>query len=224
MANRVRNYFEDFLGKRSWATGTAEAGSGLMCTIVKTSGAPTVATISDKSGTVKILTDNTSEVQQVSFYQGDVLPFDLRGLQKVKFRFKVGGPTSATTCYLGIAGAYNATASSITNCALLKVANLAVSPLIYTGSAQSATASGKSIVADTWYDGEIDFTGGVSNVRFYMSDSNGQMQRLLSATTFDMSGISTGTNVQLFFRTEKTSGTDVPILYLDNVDVDYKVS
>jgi hypothetical protein len=208
--------FEDnFLGKRSFATATAEAGTGWYATIVKTSGTPTIATATGSdSGSVVFTTDSTSEVQQLSLYQGDVLCFTGNLPVDYTCNFKLSGQTSATTAYIGLAGAHNSTAASIAPFAWLKIANSTMSAETNNNSATTSVSTGMSI-GTGFTQLKISFAYGLADVRFYVDGGNGQLTRVCQSTKFDMSAY-TG-QLQLYTRVEKTSGAAVPILTVDYV-------
>ena len=52
---------------------------------------------------------------------------------------------------------------------------------------------------------KIDFTNGVSDVRFYIDG-----ERVAAATTFSLAAITAGQNVQPIVQIQKASGTGVP--------------
>lgn len=222
LANRVI-FNDNFLGNRSFSNATAEAGTGLYAHIVKTSGSPTIATATGSTvGGLVFTTDATNEIQKLEVDMGDVLCFGVNNIQSVRITFSLSGITANSTAYLGVGGAYNATASSIVDVAWAKIANATVTMQSNNGSATTSAGQTVSIVATTVYTLRIDFTYGTKDVRFYLDTSSGSLGRISGATTFDMSALASTISLQPILRVEKAASTDVPILTVYNVEVEAK--
>ncbi len=214
-------YRDEFFGKRS-LSGTAEGYTGWVISDVSAAGTPTYATVTPSlsgTGELAIAHDATSEVQQVALYWGDVLGMDVGHIINFRTNAKLAAVGASTTAYLGMAVAHNATAASIAGFAWFKIANAAISCEVNNGSTTTTAASGVSITTTVYKKFSIDLSHGLADVRFY-GDVGGNLARLCGSTVFDMSALTGG--MQPYLRLDKTSGTAVPVLTLDNVEIELK--
>ena len=83
----------------------------------------------------------------------------------------------------------------------------------------NSIATGETL-ANAYKHMQIDFTNGKSDVRFYVENSGGQMRRVASTTTFDMSNYSG--SLQPMFKVEKASGTTVDSIEIDLIRIAMK--
>jgi hypothetical protein len=208
-------FTDDFFGADTFST----AGQGSPWAIADTSsaGTPTYATVSPSAtGEVALTLEATSEVQNVCLSFGDKLAFDIDNLLSFECRLKVSGCTTGTTISWGLGSARNDTPASMTALALFQMvgATSTTAVTIETDDNVTDTApvtSGQTL-ATTYKKFVIDFTGGKSNVKFYI---NGV--RVGASTTFTMAGY-TG-SLQPFFQIQKAANTNVDVLTIDYVDV-----
>ena len=63
----------------------------------------------------------------------------------------------------------------------------------------------------------IDFTNGISDIRFFIDG-----ERVGSATTFTLAGITSGQNVQPMIQLQKASGTGVPSITIAQITTQQK--
>lgn len=185
------------------------------------SGTPTYLCIS--GGGVKLLCDNTSEAQVVNLFQNDVLPFLLNKVQKVKYLLSVAGIDSATTLVAGVSGARNATADTVAQSAWVRMEGSASTTALVVETDDNTTnnddvATGVSL-SSTPKEVVIDFTYGLSDVRFYIDGA-----RVAADTTFDMSGASSTDKVQLSVQLQKASGTGTPSVTIHRAEIVYNVA
>jgi len=208
-------FVDDFWGTDAYGV----AGQGTPWAIADTSstGAPTYASVTPSAtGEIALTLAATSEVENVCLSFGDTLPFDIDNIQQFECRVKVSGCTSGTTISWGLGSARNDTPSSMTALALFQMvgATSTTAVTIETDDNVTDTApvtSGQTL-ATTYKRFLIDFTGGKSNVKFYIDGV-----RVGSSTTFTMAGY-TG-SFQPFFQIQKAANTNVDVLTIDYVRV-----
>ena len=211
-------FTDDFWGADTFAA----AGQGTPWAIADTSttGTPTYANVTPSAtGEVALTLVSTSEVENVCLSFGDTLSFDIDNLLSFECRLKVTGCTTGTTISWGLASARNDTPASINALALFQMvgATSTTAVTIETDDNVTDTApvtSGQTL-ATVYKKFVIDFSGGKSNVKFYI---NGV--RVGAATTFTMAGY-TG-SLQPFFQIQKAANTNVDAITIDYVEVKMK--
>ena len=208
-------YVDDFWGADTYST----AGQGSPWAIADTSssGTPTYAHVSPSAtGEIALTLAATSEVENVCLSFGDVLPFDIDNLQRFEARVKVSGCTTGTTIAWGLATARNDTPGSIANRALFRMTGATSTTAVTVETDDATTDSGLiatgATLATVYKEFVIDFTGGKSNVKFYIDGV-----RVASATTFSLAGFSA--SMQPFFQIQKAANTNVDAITIDYVRV-----
>ena len=208
-------YVDDFWGADTYST----AGQGSPWAIADTSssGTPTYAHVSPSAtGEIALTLAATSEVENVCLSFGDVLPFDIDNLQRFEARVKVSGCTTDTTIAWGLATARNDTPGSIANRALFRMTGATSTTAVTVETDDATTDSGLiatgATLATVYKEFVIDFTGGKSNVKFYIDGV-----RVASATTFSLAGFSA--SMQPFFQIQKAANTNVDAITIDYVRV-----
>ena len=207
---------EDFFGGKTY---TATVGEGnFKITDTSSAGTPTYASVSPSStGEIALTFDATNEIQNVCLDFGDKLCFDIDNIQRAVFIVKtVASVNAATTLAFGLQSARNDDTDATTNNAQFKLAgsNAIVCETDDGTNDNDDKASGLSLVA-TYRECVIDFTGGKSNVKFYVDGS-----RVATTTTFDMSN-ATG-SLQPFVQISKTASTNVNSVTIDYISVECK--
>jgi hypothetical protein len=212
----VIRFYDDFIGDKV-ISATADA-NGWVKNETKTAGTPTVATVNgEPTGSIALTCDNTSEVQAEVLYHGDVLSLNGSNLQTVSFNAKVATVGTNSTVILGVASAHNATPTSISHYAWFKLVGSNALTVGINGNDGVSTG----ITLGSGYTGfKIDFNHGLNDVRFYVENSTGQLQRVAGSTTFDISSY-TGC-FQPYMKSGKASSTDTPVLTVDLIDITYK--
>lgn len=182
------------------------------------SGTPTYA--NQNGGGVKLTIAATSEEEIVTLYQNDVLPIPLLGLQRMRFNAVVAGIDSVTTLVMGLASAQNDTEDSVATLAWFRMEGSASTSLVVcetddgtTDLDDKATAVSLSSTSKEFI---IDFSRGISDVRFYIDG-----QPVALATTFSMAAATSSTYVQPFFQIHKASGTGVPSVTIGRIELEY---
>jgi hypothetical protein len=213
----VIRFYDDFIGQKV-VSATADA-SGWVKNETKTSGSPSVATVTGEStGAIALTCDSTNEVQAEVLYSGDVLSLNGANLQTVSFNAKVATVGTNSTVILGVASAHNATPTSISHYAWFKL--VGGNTLTVGINGNDGVSTGITLTSGTYVGLKIDFTHGLSDVRFYAENSTGQLTRVAGTTTFDISAY-TG-SFQPYMKSGKASSTDTPVLTVDVIDITYK--
>lgn len=196
---------EDYFDRPQALTTTPGVGGW---TVKDTSSSGTPTYLATKDG-MKLTLAATGEEECVTMYHNDVLTYDLAKLQHIEFIASVAGVDSATVVSIGVGSAQANDEDTIAVNAFFKIEGATSTSALVVESDDGTTdnndkATGKSL-ASTPIKMLIDFTNGLTDVRFY---ANGD--RVAADTTFDMSGISSGQGVQPFVQVYKASGTGVP--------------
>ena len=209
-----QHWHDDFNGTVATLPSSADPATAWLVDDTSSAGTPTYTTGTSEA----ILTlASTAEVENVCLHFGDALDFDIDLIQSIEFRAKVTATLdSATTIVMGLGSARNDDPDAIVANAFFKLAG---SNAVVCESDDGTTdnddkATGVSL-SSTYKRFLIDFTGGKSNVKFYIDGA-----RVASSTTFDMSGYSAG--LQPIFQIQKTSDTNTDALTLDYVSVTCK--
>ena len=204
-------YKDDFYGAGTFAI-TAQPGTDWVIADTSSAGTPTYAVVTPSAtGEVALAFDSQAEAQNVCLYHGDKLGFDIDNVQHVEYRVKfVATADSATTLTVGVGSARNDNPDSVAANAYFKCAgsNALVVETDDGVNDNDDKATGKSLVA-TYRRLVIDFTGGKSDVKFYVDGD-----RVAASTKFDMSNYSG--SLQPIVQLQKTSDNNT-----DSVTVDY---
>lgn len=207
------SFHEDFLGPQ---TLTASPANSDRWDIADTSSAGTPTyTVGGIGGEATLAFDSQSEIQNVCLYQSDVLNWDIDKLLRVEFRVKtVASLDSATSLAFGLASARNDAIDSIAAHASFRLIG---SNSVVVESDDGVTdlddkSTGTSLVA-TYKRFVIDFSGGTSNVKFYIDGV-----RVAGSTTFDMSGYTAG--LQPYVQIQKTADTNTDSVVIDYIKID----
>ena len=203
-----QEFCDDFNGTVATLPASADPATPWLVDDTSSSGTPTYTTGTSEA----VLTlASTTEVENVCLHFGDSLDFDIDLLKRVEMRVKtVATLDSATSVAFGMASARNDAIDSIASHASFRLIG---SNSVVVESDDSVTdkddiSTGASLVA-TYKRFVIDFTGGKSDVKFYIDGA-----RVAASTTFDMSGYSAG--LQPYVQIQKTSDANT-----DSVTVDY---
>lgn len=204
-------------------TTTPEGGNGgFGWTIKDTSaaGAPTYLTSTADGGQMVLTCSNTNEVQNVCMYANDVLMFDLAKLQHFWYVVKVANISNTTVCTWGVGSARNDDEDAVTVNAYFKIEGATSTTNIVTETDDNTTnnddkATGKTL-STTLTKCHIDFTNGLSDVRFFIDGD-----RVSSGTTFDMSAVTSGQNVQPIVQLSKTASTSTPSITIVQAGCQY---
>lgn len=215
----VRCWSDKFDRAQSYTT--TPGANGWTIKDTSSSGTPTYLNATEDGGSAVLTLASTSEEEIVTLYQNDVLNFDVRMIQHARFVAKVSGIDSTTTLVIGLASAQNDTEDSVATNAWFRMQGSASTSNIVVETDDATTdnddkATGQTL-SSTYKLLHIDFTRGLSDVRFYIDG-----EPVATGTTFDMSALASGSNVQPFVQLHKASGTGTPAVTLALVEIDYK--
>ncbi len=217
MINRGVRCFSDFFDRaQAFTTTPTENG----WTAVLTGTTPTATCVTGDGGAAKLTLSSNSESQLAVLYHNDVLAFDVAKLKWVEIIALVGGVDSVTTIVMGVGSAHNATIDSIATNAWFRMQG-SVSTSAIVAESDDATndfddkATGQTLAA-VYKTFKIDFQNGLADVRFYIEG-----ERVAQATTFDMSDLTAGLNVQPYIALAKASGTGVPTITVAAINIEY---
>ena len=216
---RGTNEFLD-LFDRAQTLETTPGHNGWTVKDTSAAGTPTYAVITENGGALQLACEATSEAQIITAFHNDILCFDLADIKVMEIIAKVQGIDAVTTLVMGLANAQNDTDDSVTNHAWFRMegsastANLLVETDDGTND-NNDVATGDTL-ANVYLQLLIDFENGLSDVRFYADGA-----RVADGTTFDMSNVTAGQNVQPYIQLQKASGTGVPSVEIAKCRISY---
>jgi hypothetical protein len=203
-----QEFYDDFNGTVAAFPDSADPGTPWLIDDTSSAGSPTYT----RGTSEAVLTlASTEEVENLCLHFGDALDFDIDLIQRIEMRVKtVATLDSATSLAFGVASARNDAIDSIAAHASFRLigSNAVVVETDDAVTDNDDVSTGISLVA-AYKRFAIDFTGGKSNVKFYIDGA-----RVAASTTFDMSGYSAG--LQPYVQLQKASDANV-----DSVTVDY---
>jgi hypothetical protein len=154
---------------------------------------------------------------------GDALAFDIDDIDTVEMRVRIGAATftSGSILVFGVGSARDDTANSVDAHAWFRIegANSTTQVYVETDDAvrdNDDIATGLTL-GTTYRRFVIDFTGGKSNVKFYMDDANGNLTRVAASTTFDMSGYTAG--LQPIVQLQKAANANADACRVDYIKI-----
>lgn len=209
-----QEWYDDFNG--AVATFPSSADPATPWLVVDTSAAGTpVYTRGTSIATLTLA--STSEVENVCLAFGDALDFDIDDLQHLEMRVRLNAAfTSGSELVFGLGSARNDTTDSVAANAWFKMVGANSTSLVYVetddGVRDNDDVSTGTTLGTTFKRFDIDFTGGKSNVRFYIDGA-----RVCASRTFDMSGYSAG--LQPMIQLQKAANTNVDSVRIDYVKV-----
>lgn len=206
-----QEFCDDFNGVVATLPASADPASAWLVDDTSAAGTPTYT--KGTSEAVLTLASN-NEIENVCLHFGDALDFDIDDIIRMEFRAKTMATLdSATTIVMGLGSARNDNPDSVAANAFFKLAGSNVVVVESDDSVRDNddVATGVSLAA-AYKKFVIDFSGGKSNVKFYIDGV-----RVAAGTTFDMSGYSAG--LQPIFQLQKTQDTNVDALTIDYVKI-----
>jgi hypothetical protein len=219
MISRGTREFTDFFD-RAQAFTTTPGQNGWTAADTSSAGTPTYLCITEDGGAAKLTCTSTSEAQIVTLYHNDVLAFDVRKIKMMEFIALVAGIDSVTTLTMGLGSARNDTDDSVATNAWFRMQGSVSATAVLAETDDATTdnddkATGASLAA-VYKKFVISFESGITDVRFFIDG-----ERVAQATTFDMSALTAGLNVQPIFQIQKASGTGVPSVTIAMVNIVY---
>ncbi len=209
-----QNYEEDFIGTSATFPTSADPATPWLVDIT---GAAPPTHVRNASAAILSL-EATSQVQILGLHHGDALAFDIDSIQRVEMRVKIGASTftSGSTLVFGVCSARNDDAAAIAEFAFFRMTGATSTTVVYAetddGTTDVAPTSTGVTLGTAYKRFVIDFTGGKSNVKFYIDGA-----RVCAATTFNMSAY-TG-NLQPLIQLQKAANTNADVCTVDYVKI-----
>ena len=214
----TRKFVDHF--DRAQAFTTTPGMNGWTIKDTSAAGAPTYLCVTEDGGAAQLTLASNSEAEIITLFQNDVLPLDLARLQSIWFIARVAAIDSVTQLAFGVANAQNDTLDTVGVNAWFRIDGTVSTSAIVLETDDGVTdnddnSSGGMTLGTGYKKFQIDFTGGVSNVRFY---ADGQP---VGSETFSLAGVTAGQNVQPFVQLQKASGTGVAQITIAQIGWEY---
>jgi len=230
----IQNYWEfvdDFIGGGIFGA-SATAFDPWVITDTSSTGTPTYVRVDlgetagvFAPGVAKLTFDSATEIQNVCLSFGDKLAFDINSLRGYEARVRLVPQgtlkDSNTSVAWGVTGDRNDAIDSIAVASIFRLADAAATNGIVVESDDTVTnnddvATGLTLADSTWVVCKIDFSV-LSDVKYYIGSSSGNLQRVAAGTTFNMSSYAAG--LQPFFQLQKASDNNTDSFEIDYVKV-----
>lgn len=205
-------YEDDFIGTVATFPTSADPATEWLVDDVSVTGTPTY-TRGTSVATLTLNNDNAAVI--VGLHHDDALSFDIDDLIRVEMRVKIGASTftSGSILTFGLGSARNDTADSVAANAWFRMEGANSTTLVYCetddGTNDNDDKSTGVTLGTTYKRFVIDFSGGKSNVKFYIDGAP-----VCTTTTFSMANYSSG--LQPIIQLQKAANTNA-----DSVVVDY---
>jgi hypothetical protein len=206
-----QTFYDDFNGAVATFPTSADPATAWLVDDTSSAGTPTY-TKGTSEATLTLA--STSEIENLCLHFNDALDFDIDLIQRLEMRVKIGAAftTGSILCF-GLGSARDDTANSVAANAWFRMEGASSTTLVYLetddGVRDNDDISSGVTLGTSYKEFVIDFTGGKSDVKFYIDG-----QRVGATTTFDMSGYSSG--LQPLVQLQKAANANV-----DSVVVDY---
>lgn len=210
-------YEDDFAGASVTFPTAANIGTPWMTDVVAAAGAPTHVR---NAGEAILTLAVTNEVEVLGLHHGDALTFDIDDIQSVEMRVRLGAAlTTGSILTFGVGSARADDADTVAAHATFRMVGATSTTALFVETDDGVRdnddiATGATLGA-TYKRFVIDFTGGKSNVKFYVDG-----ERVAAATTFDMSGYSAG--LQPIVQLQKAANTNVDACRVDYFKINCK--
>jgi hypothetical protein len=197
-------------------------------------GSPTVQT--GTSGAMELTLTSTNEVQNICFYSGDVLPYDVDDI----VRFNVLAALSASlpaavSAAFGMASARNDAIDSIGEALLFRaIGNNTIVAESDDGTTNNDDVATGETLAATPKRFEWDLSegglaqsppslslGSKADCRAFITNTNGLKRRVADGTRFRMDAYTGG--LQFFAQLQKTADAAVGTLYIYELEIEYRL-
>jgi hypothetical protein len=206
---------------RAQAFTTTPGMNGWTIKDTSSAGTPTYLCVTEDGGALKLTMAANEEVEIVTLYQNDVLPYDLRHISNVWWVAKVAGFAALDTLVLGVANAQNDASDTVGVNAWFRMEGSVSTTALVVETDDNVVntddvATGTTLAA-VYKRMLIDFSQGLGNVRFYVDGA-----RVAAGTTFNMSAVAAGQNVQPFIQLQKASSVSVGSVTVAQFGITYK--
>jgi hypothetical protein len=205
-----QEFYDDFNGAVAAFPTSADPATAWLVDDTSSSGAPTY-TKGTSEATLTLA--STTEVENVCLHFNDALDFDIDSIIRMEFRAKVTATLdSATTIVMGLGSARADDPDAVAANAFFKlVGSNAVVVETDDGTTDNDDNSTGVSLSSTYKRFVIDFSGGKSDVKFYIDGVK------VGTETFTMSAYSSG--LQPIFQIQKTSDSNTDALTVDYVKI-----
>jgi hypothetical protein len=208
-------FVDDFSGAVATFPTSADPATAWLVDDVSVTGTPTY-TKGTSEATLTLNNDNAAVI--VALHFNDALDFDIDDIQRVTMRVKIGASTftSGSILCFGVGSARNDTANDVTANAWFRMEGANSTTLVYAetddGTRDVDDISTGVTLGTSYKDFVIDFTGGKSNVKFYIDGV-----RVCASQTFDMSAYSSG--LQPIIQIQKAANTNADGVVVDYIEI-----
>lgn len=208
-------FYDDFNGTVATFPTSADPATAWLVDDTSSAGAPVY---SKGTSEATLTLASTSEEENVCLHFNDALDFDIDDIQRVTMRVKIGAATftSGSILCFGVGSARNDTANSVAANAWFRMEGANSTTLVYAetddGTRDVDDISTGVTLGTTYKDFVIDFTGGKSNVKFYIDGV-----RVCTTQTFDMSAYSSG--LQPIVQLQKAANANVDSVVIDYIEI-----
>jgi len=212
-----QEFYDDFNGTVATFPASADPATPWLAVDTSAAGTPTY-TKGTSVATLKLA--STNEVENVCLAFGDSLDFDIDDIQSIEMRLRLDvALTSGTELVFGLGSARNDTTDSVAANAWFKMVGATSVTAVVVETDDGVrdvddTATGQTL-GTSFKRFVIDFTGGKSDVRFYIDGVH-----VAQSTTFNMSGYSAG--LQPIVQLQKAANTNVNGVVIDYIKVTCK--
>lgn len=207
-------YEDDFIGAPVTFPTSANIGTPWLTDV--TGAAPPTHIRGGSEATLTLTADNQAQI--LALHHNDSLAFDIDDIQSVEMRVKLGASTftSGSILVFGVASTRNDTADSVAEHAWFRMEGANSTTLVYCetddGTRDVNDISTGVALGTTYKRFYIDFTGGKSNVKFYIDG-----QRVCASQVFDMSAYTGG--LQPLIQLQKAANTNADVCKVDYVQI-----
>lgn len=207
-------YEDDFVGTS--VTFPESANIGTPWLVARTGAAP--PTHVRNAGEAVLSLTSADQAQILSLHHGNALAFDIDDIRSVELLVRLNATfTSGSILTFGVGSARADDADAVAAHATFRMVGATSTTAVYVETDDGVRdiddiATGQTL-GTTYKRFFIDFSGGKSNVRFFMDDAQGNLTRVAASTTFDMSGYSAG--LQPIVQLQKASGTSADVCRVD---------
>lgn len=212
-------YEDDFIGAAVTFPTSANIGTPWVTDV--TGAAPPTHVRNGGEAILTLTADNQAQI--LGLHHNDALSFDIDDIETVEMRVRIGASTftSGSILVFGVGSARDDTANSVAANAWFRMEGANSTTQVYVETDDGVrdnddVATGQTL-GTTYKRFVIDFTGGKSNVKFFMDDANGNLTRVAASTTFDMSGYSAG--LQPIIQLQKAANTNADAARVDYIKI-----
>lgn len=211
-------FYDDFNGTVATLPTSADPATPWMVDDTSVTGTPTYTT---GTSLLTMTLNNDNAVVNICAHFNDSLDFDIDLIQSIEMRVRIGASTftSGSELVFGLGSARSDTTDSVAANAWFKMVGASSTSLVYCetddGVRDVDDISSGVTLGTTFKRFVIDFTGGKSDVKFYIDG-----KRVAASQTFNMSGYSAG--LQPIVQLQKAANTNADSVVVDYVQVTCK--